>query len=112
MLRGAEGYLQYPNIVPGSKAYQTSLWDWDSLFTDIALRQLFLYNGMETDISEYEMGCILNFLVNGEDNGRLPIFITPTRIYPSSKNQSTNTHKPVLAQHIAFISENSDKGYY
>lgn len=111
MLRGAEGYLQYPNIVPGSKAYQTSLWDWDSLFTDIALRQLFSYNGMETDIFEYEMGCILNFLVNGEENGRLPIFITPTRIYPSSKNQHTNTHKPVLAQHIAFISENTDKGY-
>ena len=111
MLRGAEGYLRYPNIVPGSRAYETSLWDWDSLFTDVALTQLFEYNGVDVDITEYRTGCILNFLVNGEENGRLPIFITPVRVYPSPKNQSTNIHKPVLAQHIAFICENTDAGY-
>ena len=111
MLRKEEGFLKYPNIVPGSKAYETSLWDWDSLFTDVALHQLFLYNGINVDISEYEIGCILNFFANGEENGRLPIFITPNRVYPSHKNQSTNTHKPVIAQHIVFISENSIKDY-
>lgn len=111
MLRDGEGFLQYPNIVPGSKAYETSLWDWDSFFTDVALRQLFVYNGTEVDISEYEKGCILNFLVNGEESGRLPIFITPTRVYPSHKNQQTNTHKPILAQHLAFISDSADSDY-
>ena len=111
MLRDAEGFLQYPNIVPGSKAYETSLWDWDSFFTDVALTQLFSYNDLDVDIFEYQSGCILNFLANGEENGRLPIFITPTRVYPSHKNQQTNNHKPILAQHIVFISKSTHKGY-
>lgn len=110
MFRGAEGLLKYPNIVPGSAAYQTSLWDWDSWFTDVALRQLFEYNGIDDDISEYERGCILNFLVNGQENGRLPIFITPEKIHPSATSQS-NTHKPMLAQHILFICETVGEGY-
>lgn len=111
MLRPGEGYLQYSNIVPGSKAYETSLWDWDSWFTDVALQQLFQLNGINVDISEYEMGSVMNFLANGEENGRLPIFITPQRVYPSHKNQSTNIHKPVLAQHILFIAEQGGQGY-
>ena len=111
MLREGEGFLQYKNIVPGSKAYETSLWDWDSLFTDVALRQLFVYNNMDVDISEYEKGCVLNFLVNGKEDGSLPIFITPTKIHPSPQRQYTNIHKPVLAQHIVFISENTNGGY-
>ena len=110
MFREPEGLLKYPNIVPGSAAYQTSLWDWDSWFTDVALRQMFIYNGIDEDISKYERGCILNFLVNGQENGRLPIFITPEKIHPSATSQS-NTHKPMLAQHILFICETVGEGY-
>ena len=111
MLRGGEGVMPYANIVPGSKAYETSLWDWDSWFTDVALLQLFRFNGIDADISEYEKGCVLNFLVNAQENGRLPIFIIPERVFPSVKNQNSNTHKPVIAQHIELIAEEGGQGY-
>lgn len=97
MFREPEGNLKYPFLVPGS-VYDNCLWDWDSWLTNIALRQF-----VTEDISAYEKGCILNFLDHMEENGRIPIVILPDTIVPEPLQQNTNTHKPCLAQHAAFV---------
>lgn len=98
MFREPDGLLKYKFIVPGS-CYSNSLWDWDSWLTNIALRAF-----VKDDISEYEKGCVLNFLDHIGDDGRMPIFITPQKEwYNYDGNPETNIHKPCLAQHAAFI---------
>lgn len=57
MFREPDGNLKHKFIVPGS-VYANSLWDWDSWLTDIALSNL----DSDRDISEYEKGCVINFL--------------------------------------------------
>lgn len=101
MFREPDGLLKYKFIVPGS-GYTNSLWDWDSWLTDIALRQL---NG-EDDISEYEKGCILNFIDFVDKDGRVPISIMPDHTIPKFvEGVETNIHKPCLAQHALFVCE-------
>lgn len=97
MLREPEGRLKYKFIVPGS-VYSNELWDWDSWLTDIALRQL----GVE-NIDDYEKGCILNFLENTDEQGRMPIMIAAGHTLPVFSEELSNSHKPCLAQHAAFI---------
>ena len=99
MFREPEGNIKYPFLVPGS-VYDNCLWDWDSWLTNIALRQF-----VTEDISAYEKGCVLNFLDHMEGNGRVPIIILPDEVVPNHMQQETNTHKPCLAQHAAFITE-------
>lgn len=98
MLREPEGNLKYRFIVPGS-VYSNALWDWDSWLTNIALRQF-----VTDDISEYEKGCILNYLNMQDEKGRLYITIKPNSTIPSlNTDREINIHKPCLAQHAAFI---------
>lgn len=101
MFREPEGRLKRKFIVPGS-CYSNCLWDWDSWFTNIALRQF-----VTEDIFEYEKGCVLNFLEHADDQGRIPIVILPDRTMPElSDGKPSNIHKPCLAQHAAFIVKN------
>lgn len=98
-----QGQLKYPFIVPGS-SYSNSLWDWDSWLTDIAIHQIMLENGTSPkEIFEYEKGCIYNFVSHTLDNGKMPISIYADRPISVFRQEKTNTHKPCLAQHAAFI---------
>ena len=98
MFREPDGILAHKFIVPGA-AYSNSLWDWDSWLTNIALRDF-----VTEDISQYEKGCILNFLDHIEEDGKMPIFIVPTKVWYNYENHpETNIHKPCFAQHTAFI---------
>ena len=102
-LREPDGSLSYNFIVPGS-CYGGQLWDWDSWLTDIALGEIV----GKDDISDYEKGCVLNFLDHIDENGRIPILIeqkpgTATKWF----SVSNNSHKPCLAQHALYISEKS-----
>lgn len=98
MFREPEGRLKYQFIVPGS-CYSNCLWDWDSWLTNVALRQFVM-----EDISEYEKGCVLNFLEHTDAQGRIPIVILPDATMPEfSDGKATNMHKPCLAQHAAFL---------
>lgn len=97
LLREPEGKLKYRFLVPGS-VYSNELWDWDSWLTNVALRQL----GVE-NLDEYEKGCILNFLENTDEQGRMPIMIAADHILPDFSDTLSNSHKPCLAQHAAFI---------
>ena len=82
------------------------LWDWDSWLTNIALRQILLETGTDQDRADavqYEQGCILNFLQYGQGDGWLPIFMGRNPVKKPKHIYQENMHKPVLAQHAAFI---------
>lgn len=103
MFREPNGNLKYKFIVPGS-VYDEELWDWDSWLANIALRQF-----VKDDISDYEKGCILNFLEQVDEQGRIPIVIRPNEIGPDFSEKVTNIHKPCLAQHAAFIIKQNEQ---
>jgi putative isomerase len=106
--------LPFPYITPGS-VYSNELWDWDSWLSNIALRQILLDIGTQQDRQEalpHERGCILDFLKYGGKDGWLPIVVwhnaNPRENLPGNI-YTTNMHKPVLAQHAAFLVK-SDNG--
>jgi putative isomerase len=109
MFREAEPPFPYPYLVPGSQSYAYCLWDWDSWLSNVALRQILAEKGDPKAYEEarlYERGCVLNFLSWCGGDGWIPIAVSrgqriedirPADIF------STNMHKPVLAQHAAFL---------
>ena len=98
--REAEGLISHPFIVPGS-CYSNSLWDWDSWLTNLALRRI----ATTEEIGEYEKGCVLTFLEHADEDGRIPIYIKPNMTAFESYPNQKNIHKPCLAQHALFVSE-------
>jgi len=111
MFRQPGGALKYPYITPGSSAYANDLWDWDSWLSNIALRQVLANHGTEKDEQQavaYEQGCVLNFLEYTGFDGYMPILVAkksdPARMRPADIYK-TNMHKPVLAQHAAFLTK-------
>ena len=106
MYREKGGALPYPFIVPGSAQYHDVLWDWDSWLTNIALRQVLLEHGTDQDRADaiqYEQGCILDFLQYGGGDGWMPIFMGRNPVKRPKNIYHENMHKPVLAQHAAFL---------
>lgn len=116
MFREAGGDLAYPFLTPGSESYADVLWDWDSWFSDVALRQVLELVDDDEEKEKalpYEQGCILNFLsfaghgaggsgwvpisVNRKSRLQQGLFSRPENIHEE------NMHKPCLAQHAAFI---------
>ena len=114
MYREAGQSLPYPFLAPGSNQYLDMLWDWDSWLSNIALRQILLENGRESDSREalkYEQGCVRNALHYGGMEGWIPIWIernAPSREEMLKKRNpwKSNMHKPTIAQHAAFIVRN------
>lgn len=108
---GGEGAFAYPYLTPGSKSYANVLWDWDSWLSDVALRQIIATVGTEHDSQEalrFEQGCVLNFLTYTDADGYMPIGIdqsTDPRLVRPDDALHTNMHKPVLAQHAAFLTQ-------
>ena len=112
--REVGGAMKYPFIAPGScSAYLDSLWDWDSWISNIGLRQILLDIGNAEASKEaitYEQGCMLNFLEWCGMDGWMPIEINRDSDYLKlrpEKIYDENMHKPVLAQHAAFIVTNN-----
>src|SRR5476651_717152 len=111
MLKQPTGALLYPYITPGSKSYANVLWDWDSWLSNIALRQILQDKGTAADKQEavaYEQGCVLNYLAYTAADGYMPMVIDknsdPAKIKPADI-YNTNMHKPVIAQHAAFLTK-------
>lgn len=114
MLKQPTGALLYPYITPGSKSYANVLWDWDSWLSNIALRQILQDRGTAADKHEaiaYEQGCVLNYLAYTGTDGYMPMVVDknsdPAKIKPADI-YSTNMHKPVIAQHAAFLTKLND----
>ncbi len=99
MLRDGSGILNHKFIVPGS-CYSDDLWDWDSWLTDIALRKI----APAELLVDYEKGCVINFLEDMKEDGRINICIISKGLPPLFANMK-NVHKPCLAQHALFVSE-------
>lgn len=107
MYREKGGIFRYGFLTPGSPSYGDALWDWDSYFSNVALKQILADIGVDkNEAIEYERGCILNFLSFTGSDGFMPIMIArnsntselrPKDIYKE------NMHKPILAQHAAFL---------
>lgn len=124
MFRDEGGNMPFPFITPGSQQYADVLWDWDSWLSNIALRQILLELGEKHDVQDikrFEQGCILNYLHWGGMDGWIPIVINRGGdVYKAVNPYRENMHKPVLAQHAAFITQQNgddaewlrDKFYY
>jgi putative isomerase len=106
LLRAPEGILKHPSIAPSlpGKAYATSLWDWDTLWTSQGLFRLAALQHdepLKQKLCEHVSGSLLNFLDHASPSGQIPIVMTPTNPDPlkipgtkTSKNQA----KPVFGQ--------------
>lgn len=100
-LREPEGILHHKFLVPGS-CYANELWDWDCWLTGIALQKI----ADSQELLPYEQGCVLNFLEHTDEEGRMPIFITPRKTALTAYGEGEkNIHKPCIAQHALFITE-------
>lgn len=108
LMRAPMKRLSHPFIVPGA-VYKYQLWDWDSWLTDVAIRQIISDNDGcgDADFLECEKGCILNFLDHTDCDGKMPIVIDGDHELPFMVG-SKNAHKPCLAQHLAFILQQTD----
>jgi putative isomerase len=117
MLRPAGGILEYPFLAAGSDAYADCLWDWDSWLCDVALRQV-LADLDDPDAleaaREYERGCVLNYLHIAKQippagtTGYIPIMFNRKEYLRPDDIYSVNMHKPCLAQHAAFLTQQDD----
>jgi putative isomerase len=106
MLHEPTGALAFPFVTPGS-VYASQLWDWDSWLSDVALSQIMVDQGEKVDkqkMLSYGQGCVLNFLAAATPDGYIPIQIqVNSKSRGAQPNPATNMHKPVLAQHAAFL---------
>ena len=101
------GSFKHPCIVvTKNSSYPSQLWDWGNWANNIALRQIATYQGKENDLAKHEVGSVLNFLNEQKADGSIEIAIFPSKEHDfASKMPHKNVHKPVLAQHVAFISK-------
>ena len=91
-------------IVSQGNVYTMQLWDWGNWVNNIALRQRAMEEGDTQYLYECEKGSVLNFLDQQKPDGsiEIAIFGDPEKNY-FKKLPHRNVHKPVLAQHVAFI---------
>ncbi|MHB1105037.1 MAG: MGH1-like glycoside hydrolase domain-containing protein [Lutibacter sp.] len=113
MYREAGGNIKHPFLVPGM-AYSDQLWDWDSYYASIAIRQILTNKKDKKELEifeQYEKGCVLNFLDKTSIDGWIPIVIQKGEItgelmsgFKKPKDlYSENMHKPMLAQQTAYL---------
>jgi putative isomerase len=111
MTREPAGQLTHPYTVPSSPNspyYSSALWDWDSWSISIALGQAEADTDRQGRFAAYEQGSILNFLEHTDQDGVMPIQLTPdTTLTHGDPTRAggfaENMHKPVLAQHAALL---------
>ncbi|MBV9447622.1 MAG: hypothetical protein JO345_17195 [Streptosporangiaceae bacterium] len=113
MTREPAGRLTHPYTVPSSPDspyYSDALWDWDSWASSIAFGQVEIETDRLGRFAAYEQGSILNFLDHTDEDGVMPIQLTPaTGITHGDPTRAggfaENMHKPVLAQHAALLAQ-------
>ena len=101
------GSFKHPCIVvTKNSSYPSQLWDWGNWANNIALRQIATYQSKENELIKHEIGSVLNFLNEQKADGSIEIAIFPNKEHDfASTMPHKNVHKPVLAQHVAFISK-------
>ena len=82
------------------------MWDWGNWANNLAVRQILSDRGNESELFAYEKGSIMNFLNEQREDGSIDIVIASSPEFDISKSHPhKNVHKPVLAQHVAFITK-------
>ena len=101
------GSFIYPSIVVrGGRCYPGQMWDWGNWANNIAVRQIATDEGTESELFAYEKGSVNNFLNEQREDGSIDIVIASSPEFDLSKSHPhKNVHKPVLAQHVAFITK-------
>ena len=99
------GSFQHPCIVvTKGSSYPCQLWDWGNWANNIALRQIACHQQTQDKLFVYEKGSVMNFLNEQRADGSIDIVIASDPKYDLSPIMPhKNVHKPVLAQHVAFI---------
>ncbi len=101
------GDFEHPCIVvTGNSSYPSQLWDWGNWVNNIALRQIATFQNKQNELLKHEKGSVMNFLNEQKPDGSIEIVIFADK----TKNfynfvPHRNIHKPVLAQHVAFINK-------
>jgi len=91
-------------VVTKNSSYPSQLWDWGNWANNIALRQIATYQGRQDELTAYEKGSVENFLNEQHGDGSIEIAVFASKEYDFvSLMPHRNVHKPVLAQHVAFI---------
>ena len=97
-------FMHHCIVVTKNSCYPSQLWDWGNWANNIALRQIATFQGKQDDLLKHEIGSVLNFIDEQYDDGHIEIAIVSSRKHGFLSNiPHKNIHKPVLAQHIAFI---------
>ncbi len=103
----AEPYGDFKNpciVVTKNSSYPSQLWDWGNWANNVALRQIATYQNKQDELLAYEKGSVMNFLNEQHDDGSIEIAVFSGKEYDFvSLMPHRNVHKPVLAQHVAFI---------
>lgn len=103
----AEPYGDFKNhciVVTKNSSYPSQLWDWGNWANNIALRQIATFQGKEDDLLKHEIGSVLNFINEQHEDGSIEIAVFSSIDYDfCTVIPHKNVHKPVLAQHVAFI---------
>ena len=93
-------------VVTKNSSYPSQLWDWGNWVNNIALRQIATHQNKQDELVKHEIGSVLNFLNEQRPDGSIEIAIFPSKEHDfASQMPHKNIHKPVLAQHVAFISK-------
>lgn len=93
-------------VVTKNSSYPSQLWDWGNWVNNIALRQIATYQNKQDELVKHEIGSVMNFLNEQSPDGKIEIAIFPSKEHDfASRMPHKNIHKPVLAQHVAFISK-------
>ncbi len=103
-----KGYFKHKCLLPVA-AYSQQLWDWGCWTSNVAVRQIMTDLGRQNELNEYERGNRKIFVDFQKEDGRIPIVVATADEYSLEHlSPNGNIHKPVMAQHIAFISKYSD----
>ena len=93
-------------VVRGGRCYPGQMWDWGNWANNLAVRQILSDRGNESELFAYEKGSVMNFLNEQREDGSIDIVIASSPEFDLSKSHPhKNVHKPVLAQHVAFITK-------
>ena len=102
ILRKPSGKLPHKFVVPGA-CYAQEILDWDSWLTDVAISNTLKTDEEKNAFSEYQKGCVLNFLDNMYDNGSIPFMTSGESTFCESESGESNGAKPVIVQHALFV---------
>lgn len=108
MFAEPRGDMKHKCLLPVA-AYSMQLWDWGCWTSNIAVRQLCTDNQIRPDLAQYEIGCRLNFFDAQTPDGKIPIAVSVNKDADLTYfSPDGNPHKPVMAQHCAFIIKYTD----